>query len=424
MNSNEIIVGLDIGTTKICAIAGRKNDYGKIEVLGMGKAPSLGVMRGMVANIEKTVQSIIQAVTEATSKTGEKVENVYVGIAGQHIKSLQHRGILTRENLDDEIEQKDIERLVRDMYKLVLPPGDKIIHVLPQEFIVDNEQGIKDPIGMSGVRLEANFHIITGQVMAAMNIYKCIEKAGLEVEDLVLEPLASSEAVLSSEEKEAGVALVDIGGGTTDIAIFQDDIIRHTAVIPFGGNVITEDIKEGCTVMKNQAELLKMKFGSALAAETKDNEIVSIPGLRGREPKEISIRNLSHIIQARVEEILEHVYYEIKSSGYEKKLIGGIVVTGGGAQLKHLVQLVEYVTGMDTRVGYPTEHLAQGMVEEVKNPMYSTGVGLILKGIEDLERKSSGGVAVGAGSGTHPPWYETIFRKGKKWLEEDIENDF
>jgi cell division protein FtsA len=269
------------------------------------------------------------------------------------------------------------------MHKLVLPPGDRIIHVLPQEFIVDGEQGIKDPIGMSGARLEANFHIITGQISAAKNIFKCVEKAGLKVIDLILEPLASSSAVLSEEEKEAGVALVDIGGGTTDIAIFQDGIIRHTAVIPLGGNIITEDIKEGCMIMKNQAEILKVKFGSALATETSDNEIISISGLKGREPKEIKVENLARIIQARMEEILEHVYYEIKLSGYHKKLIGGIVVTGGGAQLKHIIQLVEYITGLDTRVGFPTEHLAKAKMEDIRHPMYATAVGLILKGFED-----------------------------------------
>src|SRR5690606_28301712 len=247
---------------------------------------------------------------------------------------LQHRGIRTRNSIEEEVAQSDIDALVEDMYKLVMLPGEEIIHVLPQEYIVDNEQGIKDPIGMAVVRLEANFHIITGQIAAAKNIHKCVAKAGLEVDELILEPLASSESVLSQEEKEAGVVLVDIGGGTTDIAIFQDGIIRHTAVIPFGGNIITEDIKEGCSIIKNQAELLKVKFGSALANESQENEIVSIPGLRGREPKEISIKNLSNIIQARLEEIIEHIYYEVKNSGYENKLIAGMVITGGGSQMK------------------------------------------------------------------------------------------
>ncbi len=349
--SSDIVAGLDIGTTKVVCIVGRKNEYGKIEILGMGKSESVGVNRGVVANIEKTVHAIRSAVDEAESKSGVDIRSVNVGIAGQHIKSLQHRGIRTRNSLDDEISQRDIDLLIDDMYKLVMLPGEEIIHVLPQEYIVDSEQGIKDPIGMSGMRLEANFHIITGQIAAAKNIHRCIDKAGLEATELILEPLASAEAVLSAEEKEAGVVLVDIGGGTTDIAMFQDGIIRHTAVIPFGGNAITEDVKEGCTIIKHQAELLKVKFGSALASESQENEIVSIPGLRGREPKEISVKNLANIIQARMEEIMEHVYYEIKNSGFEKKLIAGIVLTGGGSQLKHITQLVEYITGMDTRIG-------------------------------------------------------------------------
>jgi len=389
--NSPIVVGLDIGTTKICVIVGRRSSHGKIEILGIGKAESAGVTRGVVSNIQKTVQGILQAVDIAGSQSNVDVKIVNVGIAGQHIKSLQHRGILTRKDLNNEIQRKDIEKLIEDMYKLVMPPGEEIIHVLPQEFTVDNEPGIKDPIGMAGVRLEANFHIISGHVSAVRNILKCVKNAQLETQELILEPLASSESVLSDEEKEAGVVLVDIGGGTTDIAIFHEGIIRHTAVIPFGGNSITEDIREGCSVMRNQAELLKTRFGSALADENKDNEIISVPGLRGREPKEISVKNLAYVIQARMEEIIEHVYYEIKSSGYEKKLIAGIVITGGGAQLKHLPQLVEYVTGLDCRVGYPNEHLAKNEVlpkniyDDLKSPMYATGIGLLIKGVQKAE---------------------------------------
>ncbi|MES2396657.1 MAG: cell division protein FtsA [Bacteroidota bacterium] len=387
MEPSEIVVGLDIGTTKIVAIVGRRNEFGKIEILGMGKSESFGVARGVVQNIDKTVEAIKTAVAEAETKSGVDIKTVNVGIAGQHIKSVQHRGIKTRSSVDEEISQKDIDSLIEDMFRLVMQPGEQIIHVLPQEYIIDSEQGIKNPIGMSGIRLEANFHIITGQMAAARNIYKCVEKAGLEVSELTIEPLASADAVLSDEEKEAGVVLVDIGGGTTDVAIFQDGIIRHTAVIPFGGNVITEDIKEGCTIIKSQAELLKIKFGSALASENQENEIVSIPGLRGRPHKEISVRNLSAIIQARMEEIVEHVYYEIKNSGYEKKLIAGIVITGGGAQLKHVTQLVEYITGMDSRIGYPNEHLAKSN-EDITSPMFATSVGLIMKGLEKLDKQN------------------------------------
>ncbi len=389
MDAPEIVVGLDIGTTKIACLVGRKTEHGKIEILGMGRSDSLGVSRGVVSNIEKTVNSIRTAVDEAEAKSGVEVNVVNVGIAGQHIKSLQHRGMITRDDAEEEIRQVDIDALIDDMYKLVMLPGEEIIHVLPQEYIVDRETGIKDPIGMAGVQLEANFHIIAGQINAAKNIYKCVHKSGLEVSELILEPLASSSAVLSKEEMEAGVVLVDIGGGTTDLAIFYDGIIRHTAVIPFGGNILTEDIKEGCTIMHRQAELLKTKFGTALPHQSQDNEIVCIPGLRGREPKEISVKNLSSIINARVSEIIEHVYYEIKNSGFEKKLIGGIVVTGGGSQLKHITQLFEFITGMDARIGYPNEHLSSNTNINVTSPLFATGVGLVVKGFDQYEKQKA-----------------------------------
>jgi cell division protein FtsA len=423
MENSPIIVGLDIGTTKICAIAGRRNEFGKIEILGMGKSESLGVMRGVVANIEKTVNSIKESVAAAENISNVDIKEVYVGIAGQHIKSMQHRGMITRSNTNDEISQDDIDAIVNDMYKLAMPPGEEIIEVIPQEFIIDNEQGIKEPIGMSGIRLEANCHIITGLITAARNIQKCVSKAGLEPVDLILEPLASAEAVLTDEEKEAGVVLVDIGGGTTDVAIFKEGVIRHTAVIPFGGNVITEDIKEGCNIIRNQAELLKVKFGSALAKQMKDNEIVSIPGLRGRDPKEISVKNLANIIQARMEEIIENVYYEIRNSGYEKKLIAGIVVTGGGAQLKHVTQLIEYITGMDTRIGYPNEHLGQGS-DDIKSPMYATGVGLVIRGLQEYERNLARNKGKSIPGEEEKPrhkgsWFKEIFTKSKDFFADE-----
>src|SRR5210317_1155662 len=307
MKSSEIIVGLDIGTTKIAAIVGRKNEHGKIEILGHGRTESIGVKRGVVSNIENTVNSIKAAIEEASLKAGVNIKYVNVGIAGQHIKSLQHRGGIIRENYDDEISKQDVETLMNNMYNLNMSPGEEIIDVIAQEFIVDDEQGVKEPVGMLGNSLEANFHIIIGQTTAAKNIYKCVKKSNLDIVDLILEPIASARAVLSAEETEAGVALVDIGGGTTDIAIFHDGIIRHTAVIPFGGDVITEDVKEGCSIIKKHAEELKVKFGSALSDENKDEEIVAIPGLRGRPPKEISLKNLANIIQARMEEIIEQV---------------------------------------------------------------------------------------------------------------------
>jgi cell division protein FtsA len=421
MESSEIIVGLDIGTTKIACIVGRKNEYGKIEILGYGKAPSIGVSRGVVSNIEKTVQSIRRAVDEAELKSGVDINYVHVGIAGQHIKSHQHRGNLVRNSLDDEVNQGDIDTLIEDMHKLVMQPGEEIIHVIPQEYIVDKEQGIKDPIGMSGISLEANFHIITGQITAAKNINKCVLKSGMNVEDLILEPLASAEAVLSEEEKEAGIALVDIGGGTTDVAIFQDGIIRHTAVIPLGGNIITEDVKEGCSIISNQAEALKVKFGSALASENKDEEIVSIPGLRGRNPKEITLKNLASIIQARVEEIVEHVFYEIQNSGYEKKLIGGIVLTGGGAQLKHIAQIFEFLTGLDTRIGYPNEHLASNVPEELSSPLFATGIGLVIKGLQNSDKIQDPEPHVKGHSDDDKKgtFFDTILKRGRQFFEEE-----
>ncbi|HRS54009.1 MAG TPA: cell division protein FtsA [Bacteroidales bacterium] len=421
MSTDEIIVGLDIGTTKIAVIVGKENEYGKVEILGNGKTESLGVKRGLVSNIEKTVQSIKAAVEEASMKSGVEINTVTVGIAGQHIKSLQHKGSIMRNSLDDEISQQDIDKLIENMQKLVMPPGEEIIHVIPQEFIVDKETGIKDPIGMVGIELGANFHIITGQITAEKNITRCVNKANLEIEDMILEPIASAEAVLSEEEKEAGVVLVDIGGGTTDIAIFQDGILRHTAVIPFGGDIITEDIKEGCMIIKKQAEALKVKFGSALVSENKAEDIVTIPGLLGRPPKEISLKSLASIIQARVEEIIENVYYEIKTSGYEKKLIAGIVLTGGGAQLKHIAQLTSFCTGMDTRIGYPTEHLANKVPDEMTNPMYATGIGLVIKGLENARKN-----AIRKKTATHPKpdktkgrFFETIFKQGRRFFDDD-----
>ena len=385
MEQEQLAVGLDIGTTKIVAMLGTKNEYGKLEIVGVGKSKSQGVHRGVVNNITQTIQSIQAAAQEAEAISGKKITSVVVGIAGQHIRSLHHSDYITRTNADEVIDEADIERLKNQVFKLVMLPGEEIIHVLPQEYKVDGQAEIKEPIGMYGGRLEANFHVVVGQVSSIRNIARCVKSAGLDFGGITLEPLASADAVLSQEEKEAGVALIDIGGGTTDLAIFKDGIIRHTAVIPFGGNVITEDIKEGCSIIEKQAELLKIKFGSAWPGENKDNEIVSIPGLRGRDPKEITLKNLSKIIHARVTEIIEQVYAEIKNYGHEeqkKKLIAGIVLTGGGSQLKHLKQLVEYITGMDTRIGYPNEHLAGDTDKSTASPLFATAVGLVMNAAE------------------------------------------
>ncbi|OGX81179.1 cell division protein FtsA [Hymenobacter lapidarius] len=388
MQQDKIVVGLDIGTTKICALVGRKNEFGKLEILGMGKAVSEGVSRGIVLNIDKTVDAIKRAIRQAEEQSGISIGLVNVGIAGQHIKSLQHNGSITR-NSADTIGPDDVNRLTQDMYRLVTQPGSQIIHVMPQDYKVDYEEGIADPVGYEGVRLEGNFHIITAQSTAINNINKCVTKAGLEIADLILEPLASSMSILSEEEKEAGVALIDIGGGTTDLAVFKDGIIRHAAVLPFGGNIITQDIKAGCNVAPGQAEQLKVKFGKAIAEEASDHEIVSIPGLPNRPPKEVSLKNLAYIIEARMSEIMELVYAEIYRMGLHDKLSAGIVLTGGGSQLQNLEQLTEYITGLDTRIGYPNQHLGKSRIEAVKSPMYATTVGLVLSGYHSLDERNS-----------------------------------
>ena len=382
-NNSDIIVGLDIGTTKVSIIIGRRNKFNKIEILGTGKSLSSGVSRGIVSNIDKTVTSIKLALEEVEKKDNIKIRDVVVGIAGQHIKSLQHRGEIVRDNIEIEIGQDDIDKLKDNMFKLITIPGEEVIHVIPQEYTVDGEDGIQDPKGMAGVKLEANFHVITAQVGAVRNIMRCVEKAGLSPKELILEPFASAIATLDEDELREGVALVDIGGGTTDVAIFLDKIIRHTAVIPFGGNIVTKDIKTGLSILDKQAELLKIKFGSAMYTDDQENVMVSIPGLRGREPKEIAVKNLSEIIGARMKEIIDLVYHEIKVSGYENKLMTGIVLTGGGSQLKNLQQLVSFISAKETRIGYPNEHLSSESKDLVTSPMFSTGVGLVLKGFEN-----------------------------------------
>ncbi|MBN9379812.1 MAG: cell division protein FtsA [Chitinophagaceae bacterium] len=388
MNQEQpIIVGLDIGTTKIAAIAGRKNEYGKLEILGFGRANSNGVKHGQVLNIDETIKAIQMALDNCyASNPNLEITEVYVGIAGHHIKSLQTRGDIVRQNTDDEITRREIDQLIADQYKTYIPAGDQIIDVIPQEFTVDNFQNIPNPIGYGGVKVGANFHIITGDKNAIRNINRAVEKSNLHTKDLVLQPLASAAAVMGQEDLEAGVAIVDIGGGTTDLAVFYEGILKHTAVIPFGGENITNDIKTGLGVLKTQAEQMKVQFGSALSNEAKANAYITIPGLRGMPAKEISVKNLANIIQARMSEIMDFVTYHLKQVGLDSRALnGGIVMTGGGSQLRHLIQLTEYVTGLNARIGYPTEHLAAGHIEELAKPTYSTCIGLILKGYSDYE---------------------------------------
>ncbi len=386
MNQPIYVTAIDIGTTKIVALVGKQNEN-KLEVLGIGKATSTGVKRGVVLNIEETANAIQKAVSNANEATGIEFKNVYVGIAGQHIKSVKNRGYRYIDDQIGEITQDDVDALSNDMLKIPIDAGEEIIHVIPQNYIVDNETGVKQPVGMSGRRLEANFHIVIGQIASAKNIKKCINRAGLKVEKLILEPLASSDAVLTNDEKEVGVALVDIGGGTTDIAVFYDGIIRHTAVIPFGGNVITSDIKEGCSILQRQAEALKIQFGSAMEAYSPADKVVTIPGIGGREAKEITLKMLASIIQARMEEIIEAIYYEIENSNLVNKLGAGIVLTGGGAQLRHITNLFAQKTGQDVRVGCPDKNLLPEENKYKQSTVLSTGIGLLLKGMAEENEK-------------------------------------
>jgi cell division protein FtsA len=389
-NEQPIIVGLDIGTTKIAAIAGRKNEFGKLEILGFGRANSNGVEHGMVLNIDQTIKAIQTALEKCyESNPSLDINEVYVGIAGQHIKSLQTRGDIVRQTLEEEIRQEEIDRLIADQYRTYIPLGDQIIDVIPQMYTVDNFPNIPNPIGYSGVKVGANFHIITGDKNAIRNINRSVEKAGLKTKDLVLQPLASAAAVMSEQDLEAGVAIVDIGGGTTDLALFHEGVLRYTAVIPFGGENITNDIKLGLGVLKVQAEAMKVQFGSALSDQTKSNTFITIPGLRGMAAKEISVKKLAEIIQARMSEIMDFVSYHLKQSGLDNRnLNGGIILTGGGSQLKHLLQLTEYLTGLNARIGIPNEHLSGDYNDELAMPMYSTCIGLILKGYNDFENKN------------------------------------
>ncbi len=390
-NTNPIIVGLDIGTTKIAAIAGRKNEYGKLEILGFGRANSLGVSHGMVLNIEEAIKAIKQALDNCKkSNPGLQVSEVYVGIAGFHIKSLQTHGTIVRQNEEEiEISEAEVNKLIQDQEKTYIPAGDQIIDIIPQDFTVDNFQNITNPIGYCGIKLGANFHIVTGDKNAIRNINRAVTRSGLQTKDLMLQPLASAAAVMCEQDLEAGVAILDIGGGTTDLAVFYEGVLRHTAVIPFGGENITNDIKTGLGVLKSHAEQMKVQFGSALFQEVKSNEYITIPGIRGLPAKEISVANLANIIQARMVEIMDFVKFHLKQTNLDTRMLNaGLIITGGGSQLKNLIQLAEYHTGLNARIGYPNEHLAAKHIPELEKPMYATCIGLILKGYNEFEKNN------------------------------------
>ncbi|HZH68667.1 MAG TPA: cell division protein FtsA [Chitinophagales bacterium] len=381
----KIIQAIDIGTTKVAAIVARITANDKLEILGIGVSPSFGVIRADVKNINQTIDAIQKAVSAAEKQSGITFTEVYVGIAGSHVSSRQHRATLMRKDFNEIISQKDIEQLKDDTSKLALPPGDMIIEILPQDYKVDNTDNIQNPIGMLGNTIHANMHVITGSQTAVNTIKRCITTAGFKVKKVIMQPIASAASVLSKGEMEAGVVLVDIGGGTTDVAIFVDGIIGHTAVIPFGGEIITEDIKKGCRILKETAESIKVQHGQTFPSDNQKNVVITIAGLRDWPAKEISMEMLVGIIQARMEEILHEVINEIRMSGLESQLNCGIVLTGGGSQLKHLRQLTEYESGYKSKIGVPNEHLSTSTVKNVDNPIFSTAIGLAIKGIE-IER--------------------------------------
>jgi cell division protein FtsA len=418
--NDRIVVGLDIGTTKVCAVVATADELERINVLGVGVAESDGLNRGVVVNIDRTVNAVKDAVEEAERMAGVSVRNVIVGIAGDHVQSFQSRGVVTISNKDGEITESDVERLLEDTTHVAMPADREILHVIPQEFIVDGQDGVADPVGMSGVRLEANVHIITGLVSAAKNIYRCIEKAGYHVQDIVLEPLGSSFAVLHQDEKEVGVALIDIGGGTTDIAVFEDNTIRHTAVVAVAGNKVTDDIRKGLGVMRDQAEDLKCQYGVAMAEMAEDTEI-KIPGIGGRGEKRIGRSTLAQIIQPRLEEILEIAAIEIKRSGYSRHLSAGVVLTGGGSLVPGTDELAAEILGLDARIGRPMG-LTAGLVQEVSDPKFATGVGLVIYGLRpeiiggtpfrsDIDDRTGG---LDGGQGL----VKNITRKMREWFDE------
>lgn len=391
---NEIIVGLDIGTTKIACFVGMRVESGKVKIMGFGKTDSKGVEHGVVKNISDTAESIRRAVKDAADQADVDIDEVWVGIAGQHIKSRPSQGSIMIPADHRLIEKEDVEHLISDQYNTMLDPGEEIIHVFPQEYIVDREPLSRDvsPIGVAGKNLMANFHMVTANVQNLQFIKYAVQDAGLHIKGVVLEPVASAKAVLDDADCDAGVAMVDIGGGTTDVAIFYDGIIRHTSSLPLAGNAITNDIREGCNILKRQAESLKTKFGSCLVQAVSENDVIAIPGIRSQAPREIYVKTLAGIINARTRMILEQVDYEVQVSKFKKNLIAGIALTGGGAQLKNIKELCELITATDTRIGIPNEHLDPTSVayDELAHPMYATGIGLVLYGIEKSEQENAG----------------------------------
>lgn len=404
---DNLVIGLDIGTTKICTIVGEIKEEG-IEIIGIGTHPSMGIRKGVVVNIESTVQSVKKAVEEAELMAGSEINTVYAGIAGGHIKGFNSHGVIAVK--DKEVSKADIERVIEAAKAVAIPQDREVIHVLPQEYIVDEQDGILDPLGMSGVRLEVKIHIVTAAVASAQNIIKSANKAGLDVSDIVLQQIASSEAVLEHDEKELGVTLIDIGGGTTDIAIYHNGTIKHTGIISLGGNQVTGDIAIGLRTPVSEAEKIKKKYGCAMTSMVDRNDAIDVPSVGGRETRTVSKQILSEIIEPRLEELFQLVNAEIGSSGYDAMTASGIVLTGGTASMDGIVELAEQVFNMPVRRGLPTG--ISGLVDVVKSPMYSTGVGLVLYGSRQLTPKRN---RFGRGDKNT---FNKLFARMKGWTKE------
>jgi cell division protein FtsA len=382
-----LIVGLDIGTSKVVAIVGEVLPDGTIEVVGLGSHPSRGLKKGVVVNIESTVQSIQRAVEEAELMAGCQIQSVYAGIAGGHIRSLNSHGIVAIK--DQEVSAGDVERVIDAARAVAIPADQKILHILPQEFIIDGQEGIREPIGMSGVRLEARVHMVTGAVSAAQNIVKCVKRCGLDVDDIILQQLASSYAVLAEDEKELGVCLCDIGGGTTDIAVFTHGAIHHSAVIPIAGDQVTNDIAVALRTPTHHAEDLKIKYACALTQLANPNETIEVPSVGDRPPRRLERQTLAEVVEPRYEELFSLVQAELKRSGFESMIAAGMVLTGGGAKMEGAIELAEEVFNMPVRLGTP--QYVSGLIDVVRNPIYATGVGLLLFGNQAIRAPVSRG---------------------------------
>lgn len=407
---DNVFVGLDIGTTKIACIISELDPNGELKIVGVGVSPSDGLRKGVVVNIDKTVRSIQKAVEEAELMAGVDVESVYVGIAGDHIRAINSRGVVAISREDNEITDLDVVRAIDAAKAVSIPMDREILHVIPQEYVVDDQNGIKDPIGMCGVRLETQVHIVTGAVTSAQNIYRSVDKAGLKVIDLVLEPLASCYAVLEKDEKELGVALIDMGGGTTDISIYFDESIRHTAVVGLGGKNVTSDIAIGISTPIERAEEIKKQFGCACSSLVKGNEYLSVPGVGGREQREVSRSVLSSIIEPRLEEILSLALREIKRTEYADMLGAGVVLTGGGSLMEGIQELAEKVFEMPVKLGIP--YGFGGLTEAAKSPVHATGVGLCMYGLEQMKNRRNKKAFGGEDN------FRKIFDRMKSWVKE------